>query len=115
MTMAQSCGGRFVCRGASAAVEPPHHRPHHDRQKPAAAQPTWLHQFLRGGNPCLEADHTWCPGGAASWHAAKLRLTHVFFPLGFIALYRQRLFVEHDLGGSLGSAVDAAPSWVSMG
>jgi len=26
-------------------------------------------------------------GGAGSvWHAAKLRLTHVFFPLGFIAL-----------------------------
>src|SRR5208283_5986547 len=87
---------------------PPHHRPHHDRQEPAAAQPTCLHQFLRGGNPCLEADHTWCPGGATSWHAAKLRLTHVFFPLGFIAVYRQRLFVEHDLDGSLGSAVDAA-------
>ena len=63
---------------------PPHHRPHHDRQEPAAAQPTCLHQFLRGGNPSLEADHTWCPGGAASWHAAKLRLTHVFFPLGII-------------------------------
>ena len=39
-------------------------------------------------------------------------------PIGGIhqatASYRQRLFVEHDLGGSLGSAVDAAPSWVSI-
>ena len=87
---------------------------------------------------------------AWTWAAAKLRLTHVFFPLGFIALvravvsrprrsadrrfpgdaptvggwescgrrgrggqeatartsYRQRLFVEHDLGESSGSTVD---------
>ncbi len=28
--------------------------------------------------------------------------------------YRQRLFVEHDLGESSGSTVDVAPSWVSM-
>ena len=28
--------------------------------------------------------------------------------------YRQRLFVEFYLGESSGSAVDAAPSWVSM-
>ena len=28
--------------------------------------------------------------------------------------YRQRLFVEHDLGELSGSTVDVAPSWVSM-
>ena len=63
---------------------------------------------------------TFSIGPGWPWHAAKLRLTRVFFPLGSVAVvrvgsggpartsYRQRLFVERDLGGSSGAAVDAA-------
>ncbi len=38
----------------------------------------------------------------------------VLRPAGFHRSFRQRLFVEHDLGGSSRSAIDAAPSWVKM-
>src|SRR5271166_4611449 len=26
---------------------------------------SFIHQILRRGYPCLQADHKWCPGGAA--------------------------------------------------
>jgi hypothetical protein len=36
----------------------------------------------------IEDQETIRPGPAGGWHAAKLRLSHVSFPLGFIALVR---------------------------
>ncbi len=38
----------------------------------------------------------------------------LFSPIMRPPSYRQRLFVEHDLGESSGSTVDVAPTWVSM-
>ncbi len=46
--------------------------------------------FFRRVTSCtIEDQEAIRPGPAGGWHAAKLRLTHVSFPLGFIALVRK--------------------------
>jgi hypothetical protein len=53
----------------------PNHTPDLDEQR-GGLLPVWL------------ADHGDPVVAERDWHAAKLRLTHVFFPLGFVALVR---------------------------
>ena len=51
---------------------------------------------------------------AANEVLARVAERRVLRPAGFHRSYRQRLFVEYDLGGSSGSADLPVPSWVSM-
>ncbi len=50
--------------------------------------PTFRIHLLRTANGMSRAWRECGSAGAPPWHAAKLRLAHVFFPLGFIALVR---------------------------